>query len=65
MDALLIIILVVGVFAILSGAFRASPPPQIIYVQPVTAEPAGGGLGCLLWVIGLLALLVVLGVVKL
>lgn len=63
METLLIIVLIGIVAVILSGAFR-TPPPQIIYVQTVTAEPTSGGLGCLPWVIAFLAMLILLGVIR-
>jgi hypothetical protein len=62
MDAVFLIILVVVGLAFLSNAFR-TPAPHIIYVT-VPAEPAGGGLGCLPWIIGFLFLLVISGVIK-
>jgi hypothetical protein len=64
MDLLLIIFLMTGTFALLLGMTR-SQPPQIIYVQTVTPEPARRGPGCLLWLIGILVLLVALGIIRL
>lgn len=64
MDILLILILIVAILAVLTRSFRTLPPPQIIYVQPVTPEPVGGSPGCLLWVLGILILLVALGVIR-
>lgn len=64
MEALLFMLLIVAALALLSGAFR-TPPPQIIYVQPVAPAPVRGNFGYLLWMVGILVLLLVLGVVKL
>ena len=61
MDALTLIILVVAALALLRGSLR--PTPQIIYVEPAPAEPAGG-FGCLLAGAMFLALLVLTGIVK-
>ena len=63
MDALTLIILVVAALALLRGSLQPTQPPQIIYVQPTPAEPAGG-LGCLPAGAMFLILLVLTGIVK-
>ncbi len=64
MEFLPLIALVVAVVALLRGAFRTPPSPQVIYIPVPQAESEGSGAGCLpLIVVGLVGL-VLLGVIR-
>jgi len=64
MDILPLIALVVAVMALLRGAFRTPPTPQVIYIPVPQAESEGSGAGCLPLILVGLVLLVLLGVIR-
>jgi hypothetical protein len=53
--------LIIGIIAVVALLLRPAPQQQVIYV-PLAVEEPRGGLGCLpLIVVGVLALLVIVG----
>ena len=64
MEILPLIALVVAVVALLCGAFRTPPSPQVICIPVPQTEPEAMGAGCLpLFIAGLVALML-LGVIR-
>lgn len=64
MEFLSLLALVVAIVALLRGAFRTPPAPQVIYIPVPQSEPEASGAGCLLLIILGLVLLVLLGVIR-
>ena len=64
MEFLPLIALVVALAALLRGAFRTPPAPQVIYIPVAQPEPAASGAGCLPLIVAALVALVLLGVIR-
>jgi len=64
MEFLSLLALVVAVVALLRGAFRTPPAPQVIYIPVPQPEPEASGAGCLTLIVVGLVLLVLLGVIR-
>lgn len=64
MEFLSLLALVVAVVALLRGAFRAPPAPQIVYIPMPQPEPTASGAGCLPLIVAALVALVLLGVIR-
>jgi hypothetical protein len=64
MEFLSLLALAVALAALLRGAFRTPPNPQVIYIPVPQLEPAPSGAGCLPLMIAALVLLVLLGVIR-
>jgi hypothetical protein len=63
MEIVLIITLIAAVLILLPQSASQPSQPQYMIIQAVPSEPAASGPGCLVWVIGGLVLLTLLGVI--
>ncbi|MDZ4718840.1 MAG: hypothetical protein SH847_10355 [Roseiflexaceae bacterium] len=65
MEIVLIITLIAAVLILLPQSASSSPQPQYVIIQATApAEQSANGPGCLVWVIGGLVLLTLLGVIR-